>query len=223
MVKEVNQAVLWMKENGPRYGVNSERIILMGGSAGAHLALMAAYTPGHSEFKPFEDSGDTAVHGVVVFYPPVDFLQEEMFQRKQSTSQPNFINRAAQSFLDFIFTTSETKRVGELEGVEKGDNMIVQMLGGRPEEIPDTYRLLSPLYHINKDCPPTLILQGSEDVFGLSPAVRRFHLKLMAANVPVIYVEFPHTEHGFDLIFPQISPPAQAAIYNVEIFLECIK
>jgi acetyl esterase/lipase len=35
----------------------------------------------------------------------------------------------------------------------------------------------------------------------------------------VILVEYPHTEHGFDLILPQISPVAQAATREVERFL----
>jgi hypothetical protein len=32
-------------------------------------------------------------------------------------------------------------------------------------------------------------------------------------------VEFPHSEHAFDLILPQISPAAQAATYDAERFL----
>jgi acetyl esterase/lipase len=43
--------------------------------------------------------------------------------------------------------------------------------------------------------------------------------KLRAAGTPVVYVEYPQTEHGFDLIFPQVSPPAQAALYETERFL----
>jgi hypothetical protein len=32
-------------------------------------------------------------------------------------------------------------------------------------------------------------------------------------------VEFPHSEHAFDLIFPQINPASQAALQDVERFL----
>ncbi len=42
---------------------------------------------------------------------------------------------------------------------------------------------------------------------------------LREAGVPVVWIEFPHTEHGFDLIALQISPVAQAATYDVERFL----
>jgi acetyl esterase/lipase len=62
-------------------------------------------------------------------------------------------------------------------------------------------------------------LQGTDDVFDLAPGVRELHAKLSEAQVPVVYVEFPHTEHAFDLMAPQISPVAQAAYYDVERFL----
>jgi hypothetical protein len=32
-------------------------------------------------------------------------------------------------------------------------------------------------------------------------------------------VEFPRTDHAFDLVLPQVSPAAQAAVYDVERFL----
>jgi acetyl esterase/lipase len=64
-----------------------------------------------------------------------------------------------------------------------------------------------------------LLLQGADDLFDLAPGVRDLQAKLMEANVPVVWIEFPHTEHGFDLLVPQISPVAQAATYDVERFL----
>ncbi len=42
---------------------------------------------------------------------------------------------------------------------------------------------------------------------------------LRLAGVPVVSVVLPHTEHGFDLMLPAYSPPAQAALYDVERFL----
>ena len=97
--------------------------------------------------------------------------------------------------------------------------MISEMLGGSAAEIPETYKLLSPIMHVGSHCPPTLLLQGADDVFELAPGVREIQARLREAGVPVVWVEFPHTEHGFDLIAPQISPVAQAATYDVERFL----
>ena len=47
MVGDAKRAVAWIKANADRYGINPERIVLGGGSAGAHIALLAGYTPDH--------------------------------------------------------------------------------------------------------------------------------------------------------------------------------
>lgn len=43
---DVRCAVGWVKENADRYGVDRERVGLLGRSAGGQLALLTAYTPG---------------------------------------------------------------------------------------------------------------------------------------------------------------------------------
>jgi hypothetical protein len=35
----------------------------------------------------------------------------------------------------------------------------------------------------------------------------------------LIYLEFPQTEHGFDLFLPNVSMPGQVALYDVDRFL----
>ncbi len=47
MIGDVKRAIAWMKANASRYGVDPEKIVLGGGSAGSHLALLAAYAPQH--------------------------------------------------------------------------------------------------------------------------------------------------------------------------------
>ncbi|HBX69260.1 MAG TPA: hypothetical protein DEH25_07725, partial [Chloroflexi bacterium] len=70
MLIETNQAVRWLKIHAAELGFDPHKVVLMGGSAGAHLALNAAYTAGNPAFQPAGDTGDTSVCGVVAFYPP---------------------------------------------------------------------------------------------------------------------------------------------------------
>jgi acetyl esterase/lipase len=60
--EDVLAAIRWVKEHADEYRVNPEQIALMGRSAGAHLALMAAYN----------GSDDTRVKAVVSIYAPTE-------------------------------------------------------------------------------------------------------------------------------------------------------
>jgi acetyl esterase/lipase len=219
MVCEVNQAILWMKEHGAALGVDPERIVAMGGSAGAHLALLAAYAPDQPAFRPYEGAADTSVRGVVAFYPPVDLLviQQQVHQDVPSVYRP--VDRAANRLMNWMFALQGQDAAQEVRPEIRFRDMMCQMLGGEPDEIPETYRQLSPIQYVGAHCPPTLLLQGSDDVFDLAPDVRRLERALKEAGVPVVAVEFPHTEHGFDLILPQVSPAARAALCDVDRFL----
>ncbi len=214
MVSEVKQAVLWMKGRGADYGVDPERVVLMGGSAGGHLALMAAYTAAHPDLPPPVDGADTSVRGVIAFYPPTDLaaLYSDLNGVRQASG---WVEETAEAALDRIFQL----HAGDIDFELHTRDLLPAILGGAPDEVPDAYRLLSPSGHVGPDCPPTLLLQGSDDIFQLAPGVRRLHHDLCSAGVPCVLVEFPHTEHAFDLVLPRLSPATQAATYDIERFL----
>jgi acetyl esterase/lipase len=93
------------------------------------------------------------------------------------------------------------------------------LLGGSPQDIPDTYQLASPITHVQPDSPPTLLIQGDKDLLISLDTTRALYTKLLESDVPAINVVFPWTDHIFDLVLPQISPPAQSALYDVDRFL----
>jgi acetyl esterase/lipase len=219
MIAEVKEAVLWLKDHSQEYGLDPDRIVLMGGSAGGHLALLAAYTSEHPSLPPLAGEGDASVRGVVAFYPATDFqtLQDP------ATGQAPWTESAWSGPLDSL-SEAGLARIFDLHGDDLDSDLsfrdfIPAIMGGTPEEIPETYRLLSPVNHVGPQCPPTLLLHGTDDIFGLTPPVQRLHQELLGAGATSILVEFPHAEHAFDLVLPRVSPVAQAAAHDVERFL----
>jgi acetyl esterase/lipase len=62
-VDDVRAAMAWTREHAPEYGGDGERIGLVGQSAGAHLAMLAAYGGGKEAIAPI---------CLVEFYGPAD-------------------------------------------------------------------------------------------------------------------------------------------------------
>lgn len=195
MLGDTRRAVAWMKANGLSYGVDPERIVVGGGSAGAHLALLNAYTAGHPQLTP-EDlrDVDTTVRAAVAYYPPVDLAAYVAYKAYGP------------------FALGPVDIPGRRE-------VLSFLLGGTVEEAPEAYALFSPLSHVRPGCPPTLLLAAEcDDIVPVEP-VTEMHHRLAAAGVPSILVCFPGSEHGFDLALPRYSPAAQAALYDVQRFL----
>ena len=206
MIGDVKRAVAWMKENASRYGVSPEKIVLGGGSAGGHLALLAGYTPEHPELTP-EDlkSADLSVCGVVSYYGPTDLLAiYQHWNLQQTVDLPPV-------------------PVGENPNYKKNmrdSGRLDILLGGHPQDVPHIYQLASPITHVHPGCPPTLLLHGKQDFTIPVESTCTLYRKLVQAGVPATKVVFPWTDHGFDLLLPpQINPAAQSALYDVDRFL----
>lgn len=210
MVADVKRAIAWLKEHALTASVRADRIVLMGGSAGGHLALLAAYTPNRPETDADNSASDTSVRGVVSYYGPPDLLS--LYHR--FVEMPNLTGETARErgFMNYL----EARFGFEVVPVH---NLIPNLLGGTPDQLPELYRLGSPITHVGHHCPPTLLLQGEHDFSGIAPDVRRLHEALLRAGCQSVYFQLPNTEHGFDLYKPRWSPPAQAATYVTERFL----
>jgi hypothetical protein len=50
-------------------------------------------------------------------------------------------------------------------------------------------------------------------------ATRLLYYRLIAARVAAIMHILPQTDHGFDLLWPNIAPAAHNAFYDVERFM----
>ncbi|WP_444309030.1 alpha/beta hydrolase fold domain-containing protein, partial [Mycobacterium marinum] len=72
-VVDVKRAIAWVRENIAAYGGNPDFIALTGGSAGAHLASLAALTPCDPAFQPGFEHADTTVQAVAPYYGVYDF------------------------------------------------------------------------------------------------------------------------------------------------------
>ena len=218
-VGDAKRAIAWMKAQGPAYGVNPERVVVAGGSAGGYLALLAAYTPRESALTP-DDVGETdlSVRAVISCYGPTDLRAYYDYTRQKIWGHLGWAAEAhppgplVRGVLGSSYERLSLGKSGAVGAMEP-------LVGGTPETVPDRYALFSPTTHVQPGSPPTLLIQGKDDVIAPVSATNLLYEQLVARGVPAVNIVFPHAEHGFDFVLPGFSPAAQTAWYYQERFL----
>lgn len=72
-VQDVNCGVKYIKNHADAYGINPNRVVLIGGSAGGHLSLMIGYGGEEELFsKDCDLDNNSKVHAIIDLYGPVD-------------------------------------------------------------------------------------------------------------------------------------------------------
>lgn len=73
---DVKRALAWVRQHGPEYGADPGFVVITGGSAGGHLAALAALTPNDPRYQPGFEQADTSVAGCVPYYGVYDLVGE---------------------------------------------------------------------------------------------------------------------------------------------------
>lgn len=74
---DVKRAIAWIRSHIVEFGGDPGFVAITGGSAGGHLAALAALTPGAREWQPGFEEEDTSVAACVPFYGVYDFTNHE--------------------------------------------------------------------------------------------------------------------------------------------------
>jgi acetyl esterase/lipase len=135
-VFDVKALLRWIAEHGAAYHLDSSRVILTGASAGAHLAMVAAFTHGQPAFEGASVSKTSRVVAVVEQYGPTDFLRQH----------------------------AQYDESGYPRSYTPGDvSSIDRLLGVRAEDVPNLMHFVSPIHLVHRDIPPILIQHGRHD------------------------------------------------------------
>ena len=76
-IVDVKRAIAWTRASIAEHGGDPDFIVVTGGSAGAHLASLAALTPGLAELQPGFEDADTSVAAAVPMYGLYDITRTD--------------------------------------------------------------------------------------------------------------------------------------------------
>jgi acetyl esterase/lipase len=147
ILDDMHRAVRFIRHNAKDYHIDPDRLGVTGGSAGGHLSLMQGCAGKDGDPKAADpvDRAPSRVQAVAAFCPPTDFLNWGEKGKVMLGTHPIVPVKGAFDFhrLDpktnsFVLITDEKER----------------------EEIG---KQISPITHVAKDNPPTLIIHGDKD------------------------------------------------------------
>lgn len=91
---DVKRAIAWVRENIGDYGGDSDFIAITGGSAGGHLASLAALTPNDPTFQPGFERADTTVQAAAPYYGVYDFTDFDNMHEMMMPFLEHFVMKA---------------------------------------------------------------------------------------------------------------------------------
>ena len=135
---DVKAALRFIQKNAADYMLDTTRLVIAGASAGAHLAMMTAFTQGMPAFEGCDDFSSPVIKAVVNQFGPTDFASENLHYEESGYPRMN-------------------------PPAPVGHCTVDKLLNADTSINPSLMNFVSPIHNIHKDIPPVLILHGKYD------------------------------------------------------------
>lgn len=196
---DLTRAVRFVRHNGKRFGVEPERIGIMGASCGGHLSLLVA-TAAPAAFPDATDPVDresSRVQAVVAYYAGTDNLN---FGRESTTIAEHFRAQGKPTGeFDFHQWDKESQRFERITD---------------PELIGQRFRETSPITHVSATTAPVLLLHGDQDTLVPLQQSEVFIGCLRKAGVPNNLFVIRGIGHGYSNGWEKPQPGEKETILD---------
>ncbi|MEP4077587.1 alpha/beta fold hydrolase [Haloferula sp.] len=166
-VHDLKAAIRFLRANQDELGVKADKVVVMGISAGGHLAALVGVSNKVEELEGTSGQNldqSSEVQGIVSFFGASNL--ETIL--KQSTPHGLSVRVPALKLL----------------------------LGDVPEKVPDLARLASPVAHVDKDDPPLLLIHGDLDPQMPVNQSLELQSVYESKGCPVTFINVHGGEHG---------------------------
>lgn len=166
-IHDCKAGIRWIRAHAEKHGLDPDRMVAFGPSAGGHLVAMLGVSGGdkqlEGEIGPHLGES-SAVSAVIDFFGPANFVT----MSSQESRVPH---------------DTATSPEGKL-------------LGGAPQDVPAVARNASPQHHIDGDEPPFLVVHGNRDRIVPYAQSVDFVKALRAKDVDTTFITVDGAGHG---------------------------
>ena len=166
-IQDVKTAIRWLRSKSTHFGIDPTRAVIWGGSAGGHLAGLAATSCNVAalapDLQPPLAAQSDCVQGLVTWYAVFDFANAPL-------SGPS---------------------------EQSANSAVGKFLGCAPTDCKSTAELASPVTHLDKDDPPTLLIHGDLDKVVPVAQSQKFEEALLAKKITVNFLLIKDVDHSF--------------------------
>jgi len=168
---DIKAAIRWLRANASRYGLDPDRIGIMGDSSGGWTTATAALTGDVPEMEgTVGTTGPSSrVQAAIAFYPPTNFLTMDAWA-VQKCGPPRCHDDV---------TSPESRLVG-------------CAIQGCPEKV----QAANPLRYVSAADPPMMILHGGSDPLVPHNQGEQLYMALNKACLDAVFVSLPKAGHG---------------------------
>ena len=184
--KDVKTAIRWLRARAERYRMDPARAVVWGGSAGGHLAGLAAVSCKAEALDPIAPVAKGAIDGEGRPAPPDPLAP--------LAGISDCVQGAVTWYgvFDFASIADQSRQTGSMGGAPR------PFLGCRPEgDCGAQIRVASPVTYVDRTDPPFLIIAGKSD--RTVPYLQSVEMaeRLKAAGVPADLILIPDVDHSF--------------------------
>lgn len=181
-IADCKDAIRWVRSHAREYGLDADNIGIWGASAGAQLAMMAAYT---------EESRYRGCPDLEAVSPKVNYLIDTYGPTDLNTLFRTDLNPFLAAFAKLCVRKVIMKRNKQLRCVTGYD------IETRKKRVIGLCREFSPINYVSDKCCPTLIMHGGADTtVKIEQSVKMF-IALRRCGVEAKMVRYKRLRHSF--------------------------
>ncbi|MDD3138803.1 MAG: alpha/beta hydrolase [Lachnospiraceae bacterium] len=176
-VKDIKQAIRFIKAHADKWNIDSDKLVTWGGSAGAYYTLMSCLFTDDTEFDNQEDPNvniSAKLAGGIAWYPVTDFPTLDAELRVNSVIN-KFCRKEIIDKNDEYEPAFPQMEDGEFPFHDDPNSVDAMFVGD--STVSERAKHVSPIYKIHKDMLPIFVQHGScDEILPMEQSVR-FMLK----------------------------------------------